>query len=77
MIKTRAFQTSARAVFQPKGCHTCKSEMANFPQVGRYHLERPLPSNYSLPRSNLLFAKLKSQGKLLVDSRSIVLEGIY
>ena len=73
MIKTRAFQTSARALSQPKGWRTHKSEMTKLPQVGMCHLERPLPSNYS----NLLSAKLKSQRKLLVDSRNIVLEGIY
>lgn len=35
MIKTRAFQTSARAVFQPKGCRTSKSEMAKLPPSGQ------------------------------------------
>lgn len=66
--------------FSAKGHVTpnrCKSKMTKFPQSENIPPGKCLCLVINLPKLHLLLARLKSQGKLLVDSQNIVLEGIY
>lgn len=66
--------------FQPKDHfipNRCKSQRNMFPQSENVSPGKYLYLVINLPKLNVLLARLKSQGKLLVDLQNIVLEGIY